>query len=367
MKTSVNEFPNPRPRALNMAPPAQEEIMNIVVGIALFILAVVLIIFIVEFLIPRGIVTLGKKDTWWSPFRTLPPPGEMYIVVRGDPKGPFADVLESVSLYNYKNGEFEALPDGEKKGEGEGYLYNLGVARVGFFRYLLYREVKYDKWEMLEKDKKPTGEWGLVPKTRPGPSIFFRYNMAVGIKAAETAGNLTVDAILVFTAQVVNPQKAFFFAGGWEGQTTAAVAGAFRQYAASRNVDELRLEQKGSEASPLVETLKALGDRTKPESLYNKFGVEIVDARFVSFDLVEGEEARATKAVAIAKLDAEAAKERGIGEKNASKERAEGIRAELAAWASQPNGAAIAMAEAIKVAKPNVIGGGIVTAVSDKG
>ena len=84
-------------------------------------------------------------------------------------------------------------------------------------------------------------------------------------------------------------------------------------------------------------------------------------------DLVEGEEARATKAVAITKLDAEAAKERGIGEKNASKERAEGIRAELAAWASQPNGAAIAMAEAIKVAKPNVIGGGIVTAVSDKG
>lgn len=334
-------------------------------GVILTALAVL----IVEFLIPRTVTKLGKKDVWWSPFRTLPPPGEMYIIVRGDPKGPFADILESVSLFNYNRAkeEFVPIPPGEEKEEGKGYLHNLGIAWVGFFRYLLHREVKYNRWEMIEKDKKPTGEWSLVPKVRPGPSIFFRYNMAVEVRSAETAGNLTVNAILVFTAQVVNPKKAFFFAGGWENQTTAAVAGAFRKHVSSRDIDALRLDkQGGSEESPLVQAIKALGDRTDLESLYHKFGVEIIDARFVSFDLVEDEETKATKAVEIAKLEAVAAKERAIGERDASIERAAGIRAEVAAWASQPNGEKIAMAEAIKVAKPNVLGGGIVTAVTGK-
>lgn len=337
-------------------------------SIFLVIILIAVSILTVEFFIPRMVTQLGKKDAWWSPYRVLPPPGEMFIIVRGDPKGPFADILESVSLFDYnkEKGEFESL-SGKEKTKGDGYLYNLGIAWVGFFRYLLYREVKYDKWEMVEKDKKPTGEWGLVPKTRPGPSIFFRYNMAVEVKAAETSGNLTVNAILVFTVQVMNPQKAFFFAGGWEGQTTAAVAGAFRKYASSRDIEDLRLEKKGTEESPVVKTIKALGDPTNAEGLYQKFGVEIVDARFVSFDLVEGEETRATKAVAIARLDAEAAKERGIGEKNADIERAEGIRAKVAAWGSNPVGGQVAMAEAIKEAKPSVLGGNIVTAVSDKG
>ncbi|MDP2642134.1 MAG: hypothetical protein Q8P21_02500, partial [bacterium] len=323
----------------------------------------------------RAIIALGNVDSWWSPFRTLPPPGEMYILVRGDPDGPFDSVLESVVDHVYDEGthlfRLDTTPPQET------YLRSLGATWVGLWRYFLWREVRYDKWE---KKPDPSTDWGLVPKVRgvrgkkgDGPSIFFRYNMATEIKAAETVGNFPVDGVVVFTAQVMNPVKAFFFAGGWEVQTTAAVQGKFRKYVSDKTIDQLREEHK-SGGLTLVDEIKALGGRSAvagvpddPTGLFDLFGIEVVDARFVLFDLITGtrdeEMIRATRAEQIAILNAKAAAERGKGERQERENRAAGVRAEVEAWGSNPVGGTVAMAEAIKEAKPNVLGGNVMVGV----
>ena len=328
---------------------------------------VILVVLIVELLIPRAVIALGGVDSWWSPLRTLPPPGEMYILVRGSKTGPFDDIIESVVGFSYDNdthlftgdiADIVPLP--------ETYLRQLGVAWVGFFRYLLYREVKHDKWEQ----KPNSTEFGIISKVRPGPSIFFRYNMATEIRAAETIGNFPVNAVIVFTAQVVNPVKAFFFAGGWETQTAAAVQGRFRWYVSNKRIDALRQEQQEEGASAFVTTeIRALSwagpDGTETTGLFNLFGIEIIDARFVLFDLVGGDEAmtKAVRAVEIATLEADADAKRGEGERRKRQERAAGVRAEVEAWGANPVGGQVAMAEAIKDAKPNVLGGGVIASV----
>jgi len=327
---------------------------------------VALVVLIVELLIPRAVIALGGVDSWWSPFRTLPPPGEMYILVRGSKTGPFYGLLESVLDHEYdaESHEFRVSLEGLERRTG--YLESLGVAWVGFFRYLLYREVKHDKWEQ----KPNSTEFGIISKVRPGPSIFFRYNMATEIRAAETIGNFPVNAVIVFTAQVVNPVKAFFFAGGWETQTAAAIQGLFRRYVSNKRIDALRQEQQEGGAGAFVATeIRALSrigpDGTETNGLYNLFGIEIIDARFVLFDLVGGDEAmtKAVRAVEIATLEADADAKRGEGERRKRQERAVGVKAEVEAWGANPVGGQVAMAEAIKEAKPNVLGGGVIASV----
>lgn len=344
--------------------------------LVLAIVMVVLVVLTVEFLIPKAITALGNVDSWWSPFRILPPPGEMYILVRGDPDGPFHTVIESVVNHRYDHDAhtFEEDPTPFT----ENYLSHLGVTWVGFWRYFLWREVRYDKWEMtMDTQGKPTGNWGLVPKIRgvrgregASPSIFFRYNMATEIKAAETIGNFPVDAIIVFTAQIKNPAQAFFFAGGWETQTAAAIQGVFREYVGSRNINALREELRAG-ADALVYRIRNLTHGTSlglGDGLRELFGIDIVDARFVSFDLVTGDPTmtQAVRAKEAAILRAEARIEEAKGNREAARIEAEGIIAEYAARASQPDGAKYAMAKAIEVARPNVLGGGVIASVDAK-
>jgi len=357
-----------------------------------------LVIITVEILIPRTIIALGNVDSWWSPFRTLPPPGEMYILVRGDPSGPFDNVIESVVGFSYDNNthlftedmdthlftedmdtylltEDMTLPPEDTEGPTlppEDYLSHLGVTWVGFWRYFLWREVRYDKWEKLPSS---SAEWGLVSKVRGlrgtsghSPSIFFRYNMATEIKGAETVGNFPVDGIVVFTIQIHNPIQAFFFAGGWEAQTNAAVQSVFREYVSTKTIEKLRTEQVAG-ANRLVELIKQLsGENSDKNGLRSLFGIEIIDARFVQFDLVGGDEAmtKAIRVVEIETLNAEAAAKRGEGEKRERENRAAGVRVEVEAWGVHPVGGQVAMAEAIRVAKPNVLGGSVMVGVEAK-
>lgn len=310
--------------------------MDITTTVVLAVAAVVLIVLTAEIFIPsflpRAIVLLANVDSWWSPFRILPPPGEMYILVSGDPEGPYDSLLESVHGWDYDEATQTFTENPDDRNERTGYLGKLGVARVGFNKYLLWRKVRYDKWE---KKPDPSTEYGLVSKTRgdkkkPGdtPSIFFRYNMATEIKAAETVGNFPVDGLIVFTAQLTNPVKAFFFAGGWEVQTVAAVQGAFREYVGKKSIEELRKEQKEpqQDGDSLIQRMKGLGRRDDPDGLYAKFGVEIVDARFVNFDLVKGDQAmtEAVRAVEVAKRQAEAKLETAKGSRNAKIAEAQG-------------------------------------------
>lgn len=341
-------------------------------------LAVALVIATVEVLIPKVIVALGNVDSWWSPFRVLPPPGEMYIIVRGDPDGPFHTVIESVVNFRY-DGELGLFIE-DLTSPSETYLRRLGVAWVGFQRYLLWREVRYDKWEMIiDSTGKATGKWGLVPKVRgnrdnprDSPSIFFRYNMAARVEGAETVGNFPVDAVIVFTAQIMKPAKAFFLAGGWESQTTASVQGKFRKYVSDKRIEDLRTEQKAGAEALVASEIKALGGRRPdiqdgddPNGLYALFGIEIIDARFVLFDLLTGDEdiKNAIRALEIATLKAEAAAKDGEGKKRIREEEAKGIEATTKAWTSHPDGWRVAMSEAVREAKPNVLGGGVIASV----
>lgn len=338
-------------------------------GFMLFMIAIIVITFLlVEFGIPRAIVAIANVDSWWSPWRTKAPPGEMLIMVRGDPNGPFAGILESVLGWEYLD-TTNIFQKEEKSPSESGYLDQLGVVYVGFFRYFLWREVHYDKWEMIkDKEGKSTGVMGLVPKVRgnkkdpnASPSIYFRYNMAVEIRSADTKGNFAVNAVFVITAQITNPAQAFFFAGGWESQTTAAVQGVFRQYASDKTIDLLR-EEKSSESGGAIDLIKKLGEGDN--GLLKLFGTEIVDARFVYIDPIEDKEMNdALKALQIETHKAEAAKKRGEGDRDERTARAEGIAKEVAAWGSSPVGATVAMAEAIKVAKPQAIGTGIFASV----
>jgi len=340
---------------------------------------------LVKVLIPRALIRLGGMDTWWSPIRRLPPPGEMYIIVRGSPDGPFRTVIESVKGYKYSNEtkEFKVETEVEAR-EPESYFHKIGVTWVGFNRYLLWRQISYDKWEMvIDSQGKPTGKWGLVPKVRGmkdqkgnTPSIFFRYNMAVGVNAAETIGNFPVNAVIVITAQLTNPVKALFFAGGWESQTTAAVQGKFRKYVSSKRIEDLRKEREGvgetgvdSFLATEIKALSSIGqDNLETTGLFNLYGVEIIDARFVEFDLVTGDTAMtdATRALEVETLKAAAAAKRGDGQRQERENRAAGVRAEVRAWGADPVGATVAMAEAIKEAKPNVLGAGVVVSAESK-
>lgn len=347
------------------------------------VLTAAFIAFVVETLIPRIIVLLGNVDSWWSPFRTLPPPGEMYILVRGDPDGPFDSILESVIDYNYDTAmrRFEPVTPGTTLPPNTSFLHDIGITYVGLWKYFLWREVKYAKWE---KKPDPSTEWGLVSKTRgvkgksgDSPSIFFQYNMATKIEAAETADNFPVDGVMVFTVQMVDPVQALFFAGGWESQVNAAVQGVFREHVSTRPINVLR-EEKAGGADNLVSKVKALSETSvDTPGLRQLYGVNIIDARFVEFDLVTGDEemTRAVRAVGIAREQAEARREKAKGEKDgaiieaegkreALKIEAEGIKEEYAARASQTDGAKFALAEAIKVAKPTVIGGDVLATIN---
>ncbi|MDP3763838.1 MAG: hypothetical protein Q8Q92_04360 [bacterium] len=317
------------------------------------LVAVILVVLTVEFLIPRSIIALGKVDSWWSPFRTLPPPGKMYIIVRGAPNGPFDTVIESVSDYNYDPVTREFLGPIITPSLGNDYLSNLGVAWVGFWRHLFHLEPE--------------------SKTYTDLSIFFRHNLKLEIKTAETVGNLPVSAVIVYTVHIINPVKAFFFAGGWEAQVNAAVQGRFRKYVSDKRIDQLREEHK-SGGLTLIDEIKALGERDPTgtnhnlNGLYALFGVEIIDVRFVLFDLMSGDEGitRAVRALEIATLNAEASAKDGEGERRKRQERAVGVRAEVEAWGANPVGGTVAMAEAIKEAKPNVLGGSVIASVDAK-
>jgi len=359
-------------------------ILYIITGIAI---AAVLLIVVVEILIPIAIIALGNVDSWWSPVRVLPPPGEMYILVRGGPKGPFDKVIESVVGFIYDKDTHlfvnkDELEEGltEEAKAIDVYLANIGIARVGFWRYYLWRKVSYDKWEKLPGDE---AKWGLTSRLRgvkndrgDTPSIFFRYNMATKIQAAETKGNLPVDAIIVFTLQITNPVQAFFFAGGWEAQTVAAVQEVFRKYVSDKTIDELREEQKGAAEKQekdkdnftLVDFIKDLGEGEEENSLLTLFGIQITDARFVQFDLVtdDPEMLKAVRAEQIADLNAKARKKDGEGKRQEREQEALGIRATVEAYGSDPAGTTVAMMEAVQIAKPNVLGGNYLVSVDSE-
>lgn len=349
----------------------------IVVGFAF----VVLLALIARGLVPRLLLVLGEQDYWWSPIRKLPPEGEMYIVLTGGSDGPFERVLESVPDYIFDPETHEFTKSVDVKSRPKKGYARWGVTWVGFNKGLLYRTVKYDKWE-----KSPNSQdYQLISKIRGGegqPGIFFQYFMAAGILGAETKGNFPVNSTVSFTTQITNPVKAFFLAGGWETQVTAAVQGVVREHISVRDINTLRQEKAAGDHGNMITKIKDLD--------LSQFGLNIVDATFIDYDLETGdpEMSRATKASEIAKLESDArlvaalkdretavAKAEGeanalvtraIGEERAATHRATAIGKEWKARVDAAGSQAgiIALAEAIKEGKVVAIGGEVLNSIT---
>lgn len=314
----------------------------------LLVAGIISLIFALPIIAPRLLVILGDIDEWWSPVRTLPPEGEMYSLARGNPRGPFAGILESVPEYDYnrKTGEFEHTGTVSEL-EQLDYLSRNGIGWVGFNRFLMMRAVRYDKWE-----KKPNSdEFGLVPKVRPGPAIFFQYYMATEVKSVKTSDNFPVNAVVTFTLQIVNPSRALFLAGGWETQANGGVQGVLREYVGTKTIDALRIEKETGGTAGLIGKLTGTDSDSLNERL-QQFGIKITAASFIDYDLVEGdpEAAAAVQAKAIAQQKGEAAVIAAKLDADARTERARGITAEYQAraQAGREHAGTFALAEAIK-------------------
>lgn len=323
--------------------------------------------------IPQLLYYIADFDSIWIPIKRLPPEGEMFIVVKGGPEGPFAQVLESVPEYDFNKitnvFDYTGSPTGTSQ---DRYLARNGIGWTGFNRRLLMKDISYDKWEKLPNSP----NMGLVPKKREGPSIYFQYLMATKVEGAETSDNFPVDVIIMFTVRLINPVKALFFAGGWSTQVTGAIQGDVREYIGTKDINQLRKEKIEKPTGP---SSSGMITRIKSIDLMTNFGLEIVEATFVEYDLVTGgpkdqEMADAIRAKGIAKeegdakvimaeREAEAQRLKAIGEKNAMQERAAGIEAEYKARVSAGGEFAgeFARAEAIKETKLQVLGGDFVS------
>lgn len=235
-----------------------------------------LVILFVQVIMPGILLKLGSYDEMWIPIRKQPPEGQMYVILRGGDTS-FDKVLDSVPEYEFNPETNDFDHTGKPRGHtGRGYLGSHGLAWVGFNRGMLRSEIKYDKWE-----RSPTSEkWVLVSKTRKGEAIYFQYLMAVKIENAETSGNFPVDVIVTFTVRIKNPVKALFFAGGWVAQVTAAVQGVVREYISTRSIEELRDEKVTGGSNDLIGRVCILD--------LDQFGLEIIQATFVDYDLVTG-------------------------------------------------------------------------------
>lgn len=241
---------------------------------------------------PKFLNWVADRNKWWSPVKALPLDGEMRFIVEGNPQGPFAMLLESVSTHWYDQlGDIfltgvsatktynNWLPDSWNM-----YLEGHGLAYTGFNRYVLQKKIKYTKWEKL----KGSSNFGLVEKIREGASIYFNYNMATRLDKAETKGNFPVSVTVNMTVQLIRPRMAVFYSGGWEDQVVAAVLSVLRHYVSTRDVSELRTEK--AQGGP-VGLAKMLTEGPINIELREGFGVQITRAVFIDFDDTSADQA----------------------------------------------------------------------------
>ncbi len=310
--------------------------------------------------LPRFLLWLGDFDDWKNPVRKLPPEGEMYILAKGSPQGPFAGILESVPDHEYgKDHVFRHVGMGNKMTRG-GYLSQHGIAYVGFNRYIITRPVRYDKWEKLDGSEK----WGLVPKERKGPSMYFQYLMATRAEKIDTKGNFPVSAVVTFTVQIISPLRALFYAGGWEVQVNAVVQGHLRWYVGTKSIDQLRLEKQNG-SSACVDML--MDPKGEINNLLEKSGVRIISATFIDYDLEAGdaETNKAVRSTEIAELEGNALVIAAKKKEEAAEHVANALSKEYGARvaAGKEHAGVFRWAEAIEEAKPQYIGGNAAIAI----
>ncbi|MBX4206508.1 SPFH domain-containing protein [Candidatus Parcubacteria bacterium] len=344
--------------------------VTLVVAAAAALALAGLAVFIVEVLFPKALITLGNRDEWQVPIRIRPPQGEFYVITKGTPNGPFAMILSSIDEIAYDERADLFHPSRpEEDSAASDYLSQHGLAWVGFNKRFLSRVIEYAKWGKVEEGTSGTGpKWGLIPKAcgmyRDGkpPTYYYRHNLTVVVEKAKINSNFPLDIFLNITVKIESPRRALFFEGTWIVKLIAAVQDRVREHVSDKDLNELREDKQA-----LTMVLRALNGLTREEEggLRQVAGVAIDDVQFVMYDFVgTAEMIAATQAVGIAELNAKAAKITGEGERDRRIAAAAGIKETVAAFATHPVGATVAVAESISTAKPKVLGGNIFSSVN---
>ncbi|MEX2014142.1 MAG: SPFH domain-containing protein [Parcubacteria group bacterium] len=292
-----------------------------------------------------------------NPLRIKPPEGEMIAIKRGSKDGPLDRIVASVSGWHFKHEEpgfipadewekWELLPDVVEGNR----VYTpptksmpeteFGIIVVGFLRALHIPHMRYVKWEL-----KPEGtDSGLVRKDRKdSPFFFFQYTMGIPVLEVESVGNFKTTIRMNVVVRLVNPYKAQFLAGGWEGLLDAAVHGAVRDYIAELSVKRIREER---ESGGLADRVKDLNENT--DGFKSKFGVQIIDVRFVGFDIVGSERVQnALEAEEVNRLMAGAASERAKEIMTLGKAQADAAALSVTAYGGGMAAAAVRAAELV--------------------
>lgn len=356
--------------------------LGIVAGtLILWVLGIAFVVFMDKVGLRFILVWFAEQDKWWSPVRMKPGPGHIVMMTRGmEPGGPFDRVLTGhIPYWRYDTNDrsFHKDPN-EIPVKETGILTRAGVVWVGFVRRHYRRRRRWDVWDLIPGKT----EYGVIRKETKKEEehiFYFATTMAVGLETVPTADAFPAQMKIVFNVLFIHPEKAEFTAGKWEVQAVAAVRARALQYIQSKKLAELRLERDRDRTNDFVDTiLKAnekQGGETGTVGLLPEYGVMIQGPYYEDFDLESGDvdmvnalkrQQIAAEDIKTAQLRAQEATELGKGEANRRREAAVGIRATVEAWGTDPVGATVAMAEAIKEAQPSVIGGNIMAGVNQE-
>ena len=304
------------------------------------VLIVIIAFLFGDTIIIRLLTLVAKWNSYWRPVLQRPQSGSFMPVEywTDDPKkvGAIATTLASVpGYYLDANGVFvpTSTPIAEK-----GLLANTNLVWVGFGKRPWTGKLTYTSWEI---DEKGTGTF--VPKTRPGPEVFFEHTLGLQIDVLSQEDTV-VKMGIVFKVQILDPMKALFISGAWVKNANSAVTQVCKEYAGSRSEAQLRTAQDGTSPFDLPDLIKDLSRTPMDPSgvpiqggkvgLFESDGVIITLARFeeFSFASTDPDLAKSRLAVAIATnnreaalIDAESIEIAARAEGNAARSRVEGV------------------------------------------
>jgi hypothetical protein len=329
-----------------------------------------------NFLITRVVLWFAEQDVWWSPVRMEPGAGHIIMMTKGArPGGNFAMLMHGhIPGWYFHNGDrrfyqttdplFSAkFPTGEPVRVG--FFAGVGVVWVGFFRRYYRRARRWDTWDL----KPGSNQYGVVRKETVKDEddhiFFFSTTVAIDLETIPTKEGYPAQMKVIENILLISPEKAEFLAGKWETQAIAATRTRSREYIARKTVRELRDERDSDNSTDFVDYILFAneGDPSAPRAktirLLPDYGVMIQGPYYADFDLESGDKEMtdaikrqmiAREDVVTAEIRIEEARNKGKAEAELRTAAAVGIQAENKARMSVPEGADLALSEAIRVA-----------------
>lgn len=352
----------------------------------LWVLSTTLLVFANKVGLTWLITWFAERDIWWSPIRMKPGPGYIKMMTKGfNSGGPFAMVIPGHIPYWHYHEDRNFYDERDKvrfqemfpnrpptpTGWFEKKLDKVGAVWVGFLRRFYKRKRQWDTWD-------PKTNSVITKETKPGEEeiFYFATTMAFSFDKIPTKDFGSAEGQVVFNTLMINPEKAEFLAGKPEIQVMAAVRSRNRDFVTSKTTVELQQERDERKMGGLVKTI-LLANKTQEEDLglLPAYGMMVQGPRFEDYDFVEEGGAKdvieARRRLVIANIDVETAKtkaneaeERGKGKARERQAEVTSIRATVEAWGTHRVGGTVAMAEAIKEAKPKAVGGNIIAGIN---